>query len=977
MLDGVIAWKRQRWEILPPDDSTHVFQLQNSESNEAVSFCPLTYGCTWSGCVLPLSFSKFSRARIPLTSCLAGFSFGRFIRRNDSKSRLKPISASFMDLRGCFRSSEIVVIGLRVEKKKSEKSGLTFDEAFAIFSLNIHCQRKGISMKILSIWLGIGLIVMVSLGDRSNAGSGRIGTSDRPLAAKPGWQKKDVGFAGCSEVFHYPSQIKNGASWEARVGHLASLIGSIETGETHGAEHLPSGQRFESNQWQIDEMLLRADSLLRHAQFDAARKIYQGALKIEPNSLPARIGLGRVAMAQEKWADANEQFLKILSDEPENKDAHYYSAICYRETGKFKVLLLRKLDWDKSKKHFEWILARDSLFKDVVFQWAVLHRYQEKYQTAVQLGHRQIQLRPELVEPQVKIFRFYRYLISHLPGPAALAWLHQQPWDHARFAIGELYRRAGQLAQADSIFASLLQSPLSMSRQPIYLSLAKIHYQQNEPDIGQRFYWQAVDAIQNDVDAELVFEDLKYILSDQELERFRSLSAIPQKIEFFRALWRQRDPTPAASINYRLAEHYRRLLYAEQHYEFDGFRTWFNSPDKLGYLNFPQVYQLNEEFHDKGLIYIRHGQYDDWAMTAGEDVPGNETWVYYPTATSPKMVFHFILENTPGLWRFTPIITELNLLEDRVQFGHIYYRLLQSDPLEQPALINEMARESQQSVFIGLSTDRHSWDKAIKPLEVAFMLSSFRGDSGRTAVEIYNAFSLSPLIESSKVEPQQVVLEKGIMFHNRAWQEIEHWHEASPVTVTKQGYYVDLHRFEVPPDSYHVAFFLRPEQNDFLGGWKIDTAIPDYRAARLALSDIQLATTIAPADQPGKFVKHGLLVVPNPMRRFELNKPVYIYFEVYHLTPNGEGKTSFSIEYKLTLKKRGKKGLAGFWSREGKSSIATQIEREGKGEMSVEYLAIDVSQLKAGDYELEVTVTDRHTRSSARKTRAILLHERK
>ncbi len=724
----------------------------------------------------------------------------------------------------------------------------------------------------------------------------------------------------------------------------------------------------------IEGMLFRADSLLARDRLEAARKAYQAVLKINPRSAQARIGLGRVAMAQEKWSEANEQFQNVLADDPENKDAHYYSAICYRETGKFKVLLLRKLDWDKSKRHFEWVLARDSLFKDVVYQWAVLHRYQEKYQIAVQLGHAQIRLRPELVEPQIKLFRFYRYLISHLDASEAINWLKQQPWDHARFAMGELYRRMGQLALADSIFHALLKSSPAMSRQPIYLSLAKIYYQQNEPQLGQRHYWQAVDEIQNAIDADLVFEDLKYILNDRELDRYRALSDISHKIEFFKSIWLQRDPTPAAEINYRLAEHYRRLLFAERHFEFDGFRTWFNSPDKLGYLNFPRVYQLNDEFHDKGLIYIRHGQYDDWAVTVGQDVPGNESWVYYATPTTPKMVFHFVLENTVGYWRFTPIMMDPHMLEDRVQFGNIYYRLLQSDPLEQQSLINEMARESQQSVFTGLSTDRHRWDKSIKPLNVAFMLSSFRGSEGKTLVEIYNAFSLGAISEPGKEEqPHQIEVEKGIALHNRAWQEIEHQHETSLMAVSKNEFYIDLYRFEVLPDSYHVAYFVRPNQSDFLGGWKIEAAVPDYHISRLALSDIQLATTIAPASQPGRFVKHGLLVVPNPIRRFELKKPIYIYFEVYHLTPNQEGTTSFDIDYKLVLKKRENKGVGKLFSGTGKSSIATKIEREGTGEMSVEYLAIDASQLKAGEYELEVMVTDRHSHQSAKRSRAILL----
>jgi len=430
-----------------------------------------------------------------------------------------------------------------------------------------------------------------------------------------------------------------------------------------------------------------------------------------------------------------------------------------------------------------------------------------------------------------------------------------------------------------------------------------------------------------------------------------------QKINFFKTLWVSRDPTPAASINYRLAEHYRRLLYAEKYFEFDGFRTWFNNPDKLGYLDFTKTYNLNQEFNDKGLIYIRHGQYDDWAITPGMEIQSNESWIYYSTQSTPKMVFHFVLENTAGYWRFTPVITDPRMLEDRVQFGNIYYRLLRANQLERLAYAEEMARESREFVLTGLSTDRHSWEKKIKPLETPFSMSTFRGNRGKTTLEIYNGFSLSEQADDSKDE--NIEIEKGLTIHNLAWQEIEKYQEKVSVPIRKSESYIDLYRFEVPPDSYHVAFYLRPLGTDLLGGWKYEKRIPNYSSPELSISDIELATRIEPATKPGKFEKNGLIVIPNPTRLFALKDPVYIYFEIYHLTQDVKGNTSFSIEYTMTLLERKKKGLLSLFGGGGKSSISTQIEREGKGELSVEYLAIDVSQLKAGEYDLIVKVTDR------------------
>ena len=160
---------------------------------------------------------------------------------------------------------------------------------------------------------------------------------------------------------------------------------------------------------------------------------------------------------------------------------------------------MRKLDWNKSKKHFQWVISRDSLYQDVLYQYARLLRYRENYEEAILAGHAQVRLRPDLVEPQMKLFRLYRYFITHKEIDEALTWLKQQPWEHARYFVGEKLRREGRLDEADSVFQKLLTHPLHMSLQPIYLSLTRIYYEQRCPARAQRYYWQAVNEIRTHV----------------------------------------------------------------------------------------------------------------------------------------------------------------------------------------------------------------------------------------------------------------------------------------------------------------------------------------------------------------------------------------------------------------------------------------------------------------------------------------------
>lgn len=727
----------------------------------------------------------------------------------------------------------------------------------------------------------------------------------------------------------------------------------------------------------INDLLQEGDSLFTEKNFDSAKNIFNRVLEFDKNTSHAISALGKIAAVQKNWGEGKNHFGKILKKNPDDLEANYYQAICFRETGKYKALLLRKLDWNKSKKHIQKVIEQDSLYKDVFFQFAKLKRYREKYKDAIILCHKQIQLRPELPEPRLKLFRFYRYFITNTKKRNAISWLKTLSSDESNYAIAEKYRRAGKLTKADSIFQSILTKKTNMVSQPIYLSLARIHSKNKQPLETEKYFWLAVDSIRNHVEADLVFEDIKYAITDQELKNYFSLKNVKEKIKFFHVLWTSRDPLPASSYNVRLIEHYKRLLYAEKYYEYDGFRTWFNNPDKLGYLNFTRAYDLNQEFNDKGLIFIRHGKANDWAVTVEDGIPSNESWLYYETQQTPEMTLHFLLENSAGYWRFTPVITDRQMVWDRVTWGNIYHRLLRGDPIERIALVQEMAQQSKKSVSAGLSTDRHTWNRKIKPLAIPSSMATFRGSEGKTILEVYYAISLAELFQKSNTTSQQYNVEKGISLHDQAWHLLDKINDKKIIKADKDHFFIDFYRFEIQPDSYNVALFARPEKTGYLGGWKNKTFVENYSVPELSISDIEMASLIAGSQPGNKFNKNNLLVIPNPSKTYSKKKPVYIYFEIYNLQRDLKGSSKFTIEYTLTFlkgKKKNIKNLFGIFGGGGKSSIATGIEREGRNELSVEFLAIDVSKVKSGEHELEIKITDKISGETVKKKEQLFLN---
>ncbi|HZU30863.1 MAG TPA: GWxTD domain-containing protein [Candidatus Angelobacter sp.] len=80
-------------------------------------------------------------------------------------------------------------------------------------------------------------------------------------------------------------------------------------------------------------------------------------------------------------------------------------------------------------------------------------------------------------------------------------------------------------------------------------------------------------------------EDVRWIITDEELSAFKKLTTNAERDQFIEAFWQRRDPTPDTAENEYKEEHYRRIAYANEHFAagIPGWRT------------------------DRGRIYIMYG----------------------------------------------------------------------------------------------------------------------------------------------------------------------------------------------------------------------------------------------------------------------------------------------------------------------------------------------------------------------------------
>lgn len=105
---------------------------------------------------------------------------------------------------------------------------------------------------------------------------------------------------------------------------------------------------------------------------------------------------------------------------------------------------------------------------------------------------------------------------------------------------------------------------------------------------------------------DVAIDMLRFIVSDEELERLKSGSA-SEKEQKFREFWAQRDPSPDTEYNELMTEYYERIDYA--------------------YRNFSSIQTPGYET-DQGRAYILYGAPDNIERRLPVDQPTREIWEY-------------------------------------------------------------------------------------------------------------------------------------------------------------------------------------------------------------------------------------------------------------------------------------------------------------------------------------------------------------
>lgn len=408
-----------------------------------------------------------------------------------------------------------------------------------------------------------------------------------------------------------------------------------------------------------------------------------------------------------------------------------------------------------------------------------------------------------------------------------------------------------------------------------------------------------------------IFEEVDLLLTPQQRTKLKSLEK-PEREEFVRRFWKELDPTPATELNERILEHWRRVGISKTLFAAEGTRTpgWRTGP---------------------GQAIIRYG------------FPNSVEYGWLPDAQHtavPKMIWSYVDDYGP----FEIVYVDYALS------GEFQY-------LEFPR-----SNEPRTSAFLRrayYNPTHYDHNYGAQVFQIHFANAGFLRSSG-VREEFYVGV---PLDKVTKGDWRHVPFET-VIFDSL-------WNEVARVTTTLDGAntYAEgdidasLIReldFNLSPGNYVAAVTVKDSVSGTLGLTKEDITVPHLSRDSLSISDIELAYLIPEKRvETGSGKNKGLL--PNPSGTFVAPSNPRLYYEIYNLAPDRDGRCRFTVKYSIVPHSKGGSKFWGFFASlfgAKPSYIVSSFGREVESPFSAEQLSIDFSALRDGDYGLVLEVED-------------------
>ncbi len=682
--------------------------------------------------------------------------------------------------------------------------------------------------------------------------------------------------------------------------------------------------------------------------------------KLSEKQVDSIISKGKQEILDKEWGDAIDTFDDLMYYEPDNLIANYYYAIGERETGRSRNPIERILRYNSCERHLKKIISIDSTFKDTYYQLGVLEFYRHNYFDAVDLAKHQLEINDTLKSALTGIFNLYDIMLEHEGNDKIQIYLKSNNSDYDKYSLGEFYRRVDSLGKAEYVFNAIIKEHVQIPLIPVYLSLVRLYVQENKYEEADAAYWKAVESVSSHAELEMILYDFEYILNAREYKILYAPLKLDKFKEVMRIFWTERNPLPSLPYNMRLIEHYKRLIYAEKNFRYDGVRLNIYDANKLESINHPPWYYLNDKFNDCGIIYIRFGEPDDKIIIPGESLVSKTSWLYEANNRHPRMIFYFMIERDapPGYWTLVPMLLDPVSLSELEIWDARFHSV---DPQHQDTYY-KFENEGVKTAERGLTTNSFTWPKEIKPLNAEFTINQFRADDISNLFYLDYAIPLNELTEGEiGNEPVSLKVEVSIFdtSMNPITRKVENLKINKSDKHIYKSMYIDGNSFLLKRQKYIISMDISEPGDNRLFGAYFNFNLSNFSES-LSCSSLEQAFRINANDE-NKESRRNVNILPNPTLKFSKKENVFTYYEVYNLSPDKNGSTSYSVNFDIHLKDQSKSiwdFFSGLFRNNKDYNISISNNYKDVNKDAANYLAFDISELENGVYEMVLNIKD-------------------
>lgn len=437
--------------------------------------------------------------------------------------------------------------------------------------------------------------------------------------------------------------------------------------------------------------------------------------------------------------------------------------------------------------------------------------------------------------------------------------------------------------------------------------------------------------------------DFSLIAGDSGVAQFDA-AGLAGREAFLKRFWTRRDRTDLRVDGERLAEHYRRLFYAQRNFRRVGGKRRSTVHHSVGTDGFEDYRPVQLDYDARGEIYIRHGE-----PTERVDFPNfcSISWKY--DRADGDLAFHFAVVGSPGAQEYrleasvldicTP---ELLAISPVFNWGPEYARLINAGPNSMLRFIKEQEIRGRDDIDEGTTSDRHELTFRRRLPAQAQVLAVGRGEGGSL---VHFTFA----VPGDSLRPETVNGITGYTIRTRILVTSQAGEVIS--TIDTSRFYVSgrpiapgqflagRQTVTIPPGIRY--FRLALQQGDSTGGvfptGSIIVGRFGFASDSLVLSDLVLGSrtsslTWSPTAEDTVFF--------NPLRTFKEGSRLELYYEVYGLRTN----TTYTTQ--LSVRREGR----------GRPELTLSFTEPTGADVTRSRRTLDLDRLREGEYTMEIEV---------------------